>query len=492
MSTPSWLWHLGHVPGYLVLAIHVALQVFFIGRALLRPEREPAARMAWVVVILVAPVVGLVLYVLFGEPNIGRRRIARLRAALARLPAFDTLATHEGEGEAAFIVPNRLAPLFRVGESISGFPVVGGNTGALMASSDAAIDAMIADIDAATEHVHLMFYIWLPDGNGLKMVEAVKRAARRGVPVRAMADDLGSRLLIRSPHWKDMAAAGVRVAAALPVGFPLSRPLKGRIDMRNHRKILVVDNRVTYCGSQNCADPAFAIKAKYAPWVDAMMRFEGPIVRQNQHLFASDWMAHTSEDLSALVAEPVGPLGDGFPAQVIGTSAATRPSAMPEMFEALMYAARREMVATTPYYVPDEPIQAALCASARRGVATTLILPARNDSWIVAAASHSYYGQLLEAGVRIFEFLPGLLHTKSLIIDGEVTLIGSANMDRRSFELNSENNILLFDKALSRAMRARQDEYIAQSKEVDRAEVEAWSLYARLRNNAIAMFGPVL
>ncbi len=492
MSTPSWLWHLGHVPGYLVLAIHVALQVFFIGRALLRPEREPAARMAWVVVILVAPVVGLVLYVLFGEPNIGRRRIARLRAALARLPAFDTLATHEGEGEAAFIVPNRLAPLFRVGESISGFPVVGGNTGALMASSDAAIDAMIADIDAATEHVHLMFYIWLPDGNGLKMVEAVKRAARRGVPVRAMADDLGSRLLIRSPHWKDMAAAGVRVAAALPVGFPLSRPLKGRIDMRNHRKILVVDNRVTYCGSQNCADPAFAIEAKYAPWIDAMMRFEGPIVRQNQHLFASDWMAHTSEDLSALVAEPVGPLGDGFPAQVIGTSAATRPSAMPEMFEALMYAARREMVATTPYYVPDEPIQAALCASARRGVATTLILPARNDSWIVAAASHSYYGQLLEAGVRIFEFLPGLLHTKSLIIDGEVTLIGSANMDRRSFELNSENNILLFDKALSRAMRARQDEYIAQSKEVDRAEVEAWSLYARLRNNAIAMFGPVL
>ncbi len=488
----TWLWNLGHAPGYMLLIIHVALQVFFIGRALLRPEREPAARMAWVVVILVAPIIGLLFYVLFGEPNIGRRRVGRLRAALARLPAFDALATHEGEGEAASVVPTRLAPLFRVGESISGFPVVAGNTGALLASSDAAIDAMIADIDAAADHVHLMFYIWLPDGNGLKMVDAVKRAARRGVAVRAMADDLGSRLLIRSPHWQDMAAAGVRMAAALPIGFILSRPLKGRIDMRNHRKILVVDNRVTYCGSQNCADPAFEIKAKYAPWVDAMMRFEGPIVRQNQHLFASDWMAHTSEDLSALVAEPVGPLGAGFPAQVIGTSAATRPSAMPEMFEALMYAARRELVATTPYYVPDEPIQAALCASARRGVATTLILPARNDSWIVAAASRSYYAQLLDAGVTIYEYRPGLLHTKSLTIDGEVTLIGSANMDRRSFELNFENNILLFDKELTRAMRMRQEEYKGQSNIVDRAEVEGWSLRARLRNNAIAMFGPVL
>jgi cardiolipin synthase len=491
-TSNTFLWNLGHAPGYLLLAIHVSLQIFFIGRALLRPEREPAARMAWVVVILVAPVLGLVLYVLFGEPNIGRKRVARLRAALERLPSYDATATHEGEGEAEAQLPQRIAPLFRVGASISGFPAVAGNSGVLLPSSDAAIDAMIADIDAATEHVHLMFYIWLPDNNGVKMVEAVKRAARRGVTVRAMADDLGSRLLIRSPHWKDMAGAGVRLAAALPIGFILSRPLKGRIDMRNHRKILVVDNRVTYCGSQNCADPAFEIKAKYAPWVDAIMRFEGPIVRQNQHLFASDWMAHRAEDLSALVAEPVGPIGPGFPAQVIGTSAATRPSAMPEMFEALMYAARRELVATTPYYVPDEPIQAALCASARRGVDTTLILPARNDSWIVAAASRSYYAQLLGAGVRLYEYRPGLLHTKSLTVDGEVTLIGSANMDRRSFELNFENNILLCDPELTRAMRLRQDEYIAQSNPVERAEVEAWTLYSRLRNNAIAMFGPVL
>lgn len=480
--------HLGFAS--FLLLLHVAAQAVFIVRALLRPQREPAARLAWVVVIIVFPILGIFAYVMFGETNLGRRRIARLRAALARLPSFHEISAHEGEREA--FVPEHLAPLFRVGESISGFPPVAGNRATLLPDSDAAIAAMIADIDAATDHVHICFYIWLPDGNGLKMAEAVKRAARRGVIVRAMADDLGSRLLIRSPHWQDMADAGVRLIRTLPIGFILLRPLRGRIDMRNHRKIVVVDNRVTYCGSQNCADPAFAIKAKYAPWVDLMMRFEGPIVRQNQHLFASDWMAHTPEDLSDLVGAPVGEVGEGFVAQVIGTSAAIRSTGMPEIFESLMYAARRELVVTTPYFVPDEPIQAALCASARRGVETTLIVPKRNDSWIVAAASRSYYHELLEAGVRLYEYRPGLLHTKSLTLDGEATLVGSANIDRRSFELNFENNILFVDKEMTAEVRARQAQYLADSDRVEIAAVEAWGLREQLRNNTIAMFGPVM
>jgi cardiolipin synthase len=147
----------------------------------------------------------------------------------------------------------------------------------------------VADIDAAKDHVHLMFDIWLPDNNGCKVVEALKRAAARGITCRAMADGLGSRTMIKSKHWRDMREAGVRLGIALPIGNPLLRPLKGRIDLRNHRKIVVVDNLITYCGSQNCADPEFRIKAKYAPWVDAMMRFEGPIARQNQYLFVADW-----------------------------------------------------------------------------------------------------------------------------------------------------------------------------------------------------------
>jgi cardiolipin synthase len=285
----------------------------------------------------------------------------------------------------------------------------------------------------------------------------------------------------------------VRLARALPVGNPLLRVLGGRIDLRNHRKIAVIDGTVTYCGSQNCADPEFRIKPKYAPWVDAMMRFEGPIARQNQRLFASDWMTHADDEIDALLrGPPPAPAAGGFTAQVIGTGPTVRHSAMPEMFASLIYSARQELLVTTPYYVPNEAMQAALCASARRGVATALVVPARNDSRVVAAASRSYYAELLDAGVILYEYHGGLLHTKSLTVDGEMLLIGSANMDRRSFNLNYENNILVHDAALTAALRERQRDYIARATRVDPGTVAAWGWRRRLWNNAVAMLGPVL
>jgi cardiolipin synthase len=289
-----------------------------------------------------------------------------------------------------------------------------------------------------------------------------------------------------------MQAAGVKVARALPIGNPLLRMVIGRIDLRNHRKIVVIDDAITYCGSQNCADPEFRIKAKYAPWVDAMVRFEGPVARQNQYLFAADWMAQVDERIDDLLRRPLPQPRGGIPAQVVGSGPTIRHSAMPEMFETLMYSARRELVITTPYYIPDDSMQEALCASARRGVATIIVFPARNDSPLVAAASRSHYAGLLEAGVRVFEYQEGLLHTKSLTLDGEVTLIGSANMDRRSFDLNYENNILLYDPALTAEIRRRQDHYLTKSRAVSRDEVEAWPLPRRLLNNTVAMIGPIL
>ncbi|MCB1467167.1 MAG: cardiolipin synthase [Rhizobiaceae bacterium] len=478
-------------PAYLAwfsFGASLILQVYFVLRSLLRPHREPASRFAWVAVIVVAPLVGILAYLLFGEANIGRKRVARFRKALQRLPAMDKLNEDVGEAK----IPERYATPFVVGRSISGYLPVGGNTADLMKDSASAIDAMVSDIDAAKSHVHVLFYIWLEDDSGLKMIEAVKRAARRGVVCRIMVDDLGSRALIRSSRWKEMDECGVRLAVALPIGNPLLRPFRGRIDMRNHRKIVVIDNDVTYCGSQNCADAAFAVKAKYAPWVDIMLRFEGPVVRQNQHLFAADWMAHVSEDLSDLLKEPVIETAGGFPAQAIGTGATVRYSSMPEVFVSIMNAARRELVITTPYYVPDEPIQAALCASARRGVKTTIIFPRRNDSWVVAAASRSYYRELLSAGVTIYEFGPGLLHTKSVTVDGELSLVGSANVDRRSFELNSENNILLLDAGITKRIRKRQQSYIEDSIQISKESVARWSTSRQIWNNAIAMLGPVL
>jgi cardiolipin synthase len=476
----------------LAVAMFALLELAVIARILLRPHRDPASRIAWVVVVGVLPLLGMLGYLLLGEVNIGRRRAARLRAVLERMPEFPR--QHAADpGDPAPAIPDQYRHLFDLGRSIGGLDPVGGNTAHLLPDSNATIDALVADIDAAKDHVHLLFYIWLPDRNGCKVAEALKRAAARGVTCRAMADALGSRTLIRSEQWEAMRVAGVRVAVGMPIGNPLLRPLLGRIDLRNHRKIVVIDDCITYCGSQNCADPEFLVKAKYAPWVDAVMRFEGPIARQNQFLFASDWMTYVDENLDDILSRQLpSPAPRGVPAQVIGTGPTVRYSAMPEMFESLLFAARREVVVTTPYYVPDESLQSALCTTAYRGVDTTVVFPARNDSWVVGAASRSYYADLLAAGVRIHEYEGGLLHAKSLTVDGEITLIGSANMDRRSFELNYENNILFHDAALTGAMRERQQRYIARSRRVTREAVAAWPTSRRLWNNVIATLGPVL
>lgn len=475
----------------IAIAVHTLILVAVMIRVILRPHREPASRIAWLVVIVSLPVFGMLVYLLLGETSIGRRRVARMREVIEGLPS---LSTETGEGGSPIMtnVPAEYQHLFDVGQSISGFSAVGGNSAHLLEDSNAAIDSMVADIDAAKDHVHLIFYIWLADNNGCKVVEALKRASARGVTCRAMADGLGSRAMIKSKHWKSMSDAGVHVAVALPVGNPLLSSFFGRIDLRNHRKILVIDGHITYCGSQNCADPEFRVKPKYAPWVDAVMRFEGPIAKQNQYVFASDWMTYVDENLDEMLSAATPASKGNIPAGVVATGPTIRYSAMPEMFASLMHTARRDLVISSPYYVPNESLQDAICAAAYRGVDTTIIFPARNDSWIVAAASRSYYADLLAAGVKIHEYVGGLLHTKSLTMDGDVSLIGSANMDRRSFELNYENNILFVDRTLTEELRARQQVYLANSTEVTAADVANWPVRRRIWNNTIAMLGPVL
>ncbi len=468
----------------------LGVEMFFVARAILRPHRSPASRVAWVFVIAFLPVVGVLFYLLLGETNIGHRRRMRVLQVQAKLPPT-SLAEDERQYE-KFGIPAAYDNLFETAQSISGFPVVGGNQGRLFSNSNETIHSLVGDIDAAVDHVHLLFYIWLCDNNGKKVVDAVMRAAKRGVRCRVMVDNLGSRDLIRSDSWTAMREAGVLASVALPIGTPILRALLGRIDLRNHRKIAVIDNRITYCGSQNCADAEFRIKPKYAPWVDAVMRFDGPIVVQNQHLFLSDWMTHSEEDLGCLLTGFPNSREDGFPAVAFGTGPTVRNASMPEMFVSLMHAAQNEVIVTTPYYVPDESMQNALRACAHRGDDTTVIFPARNDSRIVAAASESYYPELIEAGVKVYEYQGGLLHTKTVTIDGRVTLIGSANLDRRSFDLNYENNILFYSEEQTRQVRELQQHYISQSNPVTLEMIAEWSVFDRLWRNTMGILGPLL
>ena len=226
-----------------------------------------------------------------------------------------------------------------------------------------------------------------------------------------------------------------------------------------------------------------------------MSRWEGPVARHCQYLFVSDWMGEGGDDISFMLSEPwpAGRPGAGkITAQVLGTGPTVRFDAMPACFAELIHSARRELVVTTPYFVPDEQVLYALTSAARRGVDTILVLPKRNDSRIVAATCRSYYGDLINAGVKLFEYHCGLLHAKTMVVDRAVGLIGSANLDRRSFELNFENNILFADKEFAATIRARQDEFLADSDPVTRSDVDSFSVAARLWQNSVAMVSPIL
>ena len=456
-------------------------------RALLRPHREPASRLAWIIAVLALPIVGVLLYLLLGETRISGARRERGRDINSKLPR--PRGNYECKSEK--IAAAHWAA-FALARNVNQLDPTCANSARLASDSNAAIDEMVADIDAARETVHGCFYIWLGDNNGLKLKHAFVRAAQRGVKVRLLADALGSRRMIRSSHWKDMRDGGCEMLVALPVGNPLWTLIRGRVDLRNHRKQLILDNRIVWCGSQNAADPEFRIKPRYAPWVDIMSRWEGPAAQQSQYLFVSDWIAEGGEDVSSLLTAPMVTVDGNVLAQVLGTGPTAEFDAMPACFSELIHTAREELVITTPYFIPDEQLLFALTSAGRRRVRTVMLFPKRNDNWIVAAASRSYYKDLIDAGVEVYEFRPGLLHAKTMVVDRCVGLVGSANLDRRSFELNFENNILFNDREFAAAMRRRQDDYLAQCDRVTREKVASYGLVLRLWQNLLATLSPML
>lgn len=473
-----------------ILVLHTLLVITFTIRILLRDDLFPPGRLAWFIVLNLLPYFGSAIYFLFGEIDLGNRADKRHKEIFQQIIAKASWFMGEATSTQALIKPV-YRPAFRYAGSINGFHPTAGNTAELMADGSETLSRMVADIDAATDHVHVLYYIWFEDNTGQAIAEALIRAARRGVTCRAMADGLGSRALINSELWRRMKVAGVHLAVALSLKRPIRTILTSRLDLRNHRKITVIDSRITYCGSRNSADPEFLVKAKYAPWVDIMLRFTGPVVAQNQLLFASDWMQATNESLDCITLAST-PAEDGFPAQVMGVGPTERHGATPQLFANLLACAQDQLTLSTPYFVPDATVLEALCAAAHRGVSVALIFPKVNDSWIVAAASRSYYHRLLDAGCVIHEFKGGLLHAKTLTIDGTISLIGSSNLDLRSFDLNYENNILLQDEATTQAIAKRQQSYIRRSEVVTLPTVLAWHYHKRIWHNVIATIGPVL
>ena len=466
----------------------MALQFTFVGFLLAKRSRQTSStNLTWIVIILAIPILGALIYLMLGEVRLGRWRLKRYSDLVQRIrssPGF-----YPKEGRYPDLKPGHQS-LSELVTSVGESEPRGGNSLKLYPVSDQLIDSLTEDIEGAAHHCHLLFYIFLADGSGRRVCEALERAAGRGVACRLLVDAVGSAPFLDSELRRSLEKSGVQVAAALPAS--LFRANVERMDLRNHRKLAVIDGRVGYTGSQNIADAAFSPKPRFAPWVDLSVRIEGPVVHDLQNLFVEDWYVDTQEALEDLLELECPMIADGVPAQIMGTGPMSYHEALRQFTQAAFHNARKELILTTPYFVPDEATFAALCTAARRGVHAQVVVPARNDSPLVGPASRSFYEEMLDCGVEIHEFTEGLLHAKTLTVDRDLALVSTANFDRRSFELNFEVSTLVYDTNFARQLRFLQRTYIERSRRIqaDRWRRRRWPL--RVAQNAAGIFSALL
>lgn len=473
----------------LIIASGFLIQLCVAAVVVVRKGDRPSVALAWVVVIMTVPVVGVLCYLLFGEVWFGRYRMRRHAEILARLDRPEIHIHSDPRARASDLDPVE-QQLARLAESVSNSHATAGNLLTLHGDTDEMLERMIEAIDAAEHHVHLLTYIYLDDAAGVLVGHALRRAASRGVAVRLMVDGLGSRAFLRSGLRQEIEGDGVRVAEALPVN--LFRALVRRIDMRNHRKLLVVDGRIAFTGSQNIAAKGFAPKASYAPWVDCSVRIEGPLVRELQLIFVEDWFLDTGEAIDELLKLHPRVVEGGIKAQTVATGPNFNNAAMASLVQAAVQVAREELIFTTPYFVPDAALHQSMLIAARRGVQVHLVVPQRNDSRLVGLASRSHYESLLNAGVRIHEFTRGLLHAKTITIDRSLAFVMTANLDRRSFEINFEQSVLIYDSDFASGLRFHQQGYMDQSVELSPHVWRHRSLRLRLAQNTAGLLSALL
>ena len=451
---------------------------------ILRRQLAPATSLAWLAMIFLSPEAGVALYLLIGSRRLGHRRVRLHRAVIeAMRPA--SLA-----GQQEHVIAPTSLPVVLQAEKIGGMPVVGGNQVELLAESQAMVDRLVSDIDAARHHVHLLFYIIAHDGTAQRVAEALLRAAGRGVACRVLADGAGSRAFFRYGGLaRKLCAGGVRARPALSVN-PLRRRLS-RIDLRNHRKLAVIDGAVAYAGSQNIVDADYG-RSSEGPWIDLTGRFAGPVVGQLQSVFIEDWAFETGEELGGPDYLPVlQPVGEIL-AQTVPTGPSQQAEALPRVLLTAIHAAQRRVVITSPYLVPDEATVMALAMAVDRGVEVDLVVPRRSDHPLVSAAGRAHYDRLLESGVRVYLYGPGLLHAKTMTVDDSFALLGSSNLDIRSFYLNFELNVLLFGPQITHELRFAQTRYIADAQLLDRDKWRARPRVRRYLDSAAALLSPLL
>jgi cardiolipin synthase len=470
-----------HLAGWLVV-----LQVVLVVGTLcwvLHTKRDTMSAIAWSLTVLLLPFLGAFLFFLFGVQSI-TRPVTRKRR---RQSAYRRLA--DGPGPPPAEVPERWATLARLGHHESGFPVTAGNAVRLYHDGTPAYEAMLEAIAAARHHVHFQFFIVRSDASGRRFVDALCAAAKRGVEVRLLYDSVGSYNL-SSRLLRELRDAGGRAASFLPIFNPLYRL---RVNLRNHRKIVVADGRVAFTGGLNIGDEYLGLDPRFGRWRDTHLRVEGPAAGGLQRVFLEDWHFATGEAVRGGAYFPEFPEAPGGSlVQVVHSGPDADYKAIRETYFAGILSARKRAWVASPYFVPDAGLRDALCLAARSGVDVRLLGLFRPDKWVPYLAGRFYWADVLAAGVKVHQYAGGMMHAKYVLVDGEWASVGSANTDNRSLHLNFEANCQLFDPALVAELEGEYLRDLELSVRIDPEVYATRPLVSRFAENAARLFSPIL
>jgi cardiolipin synthase len=459
--------------------------------AVLVRRKEPSSTIAWILVLLLLPAFGAILFLLFGRDRV--RWPARRKRQLDEVVRAQVLDVDPRPGE-----PDRTSHLtigssleqglFRVAQHLTHLRATSGNRVDVLAQGGDAYDAIGEAIDAARHHVHAQYYLIRDDATGAWFREHLVAAAKRGVRVRLLMDGFGCLRLPRS--WRrPLTAAGAEVATFLPMRSVLLQP----VNLRNHRKIVVVDGATSFTGGLNVGDEYRGHMAGLGAWRDVHLRIRGLASGELQRIFFQDWAFATGRFITP---EGYFPRADapegGATIAIVPSGPDTRTEAIQRLFVGAIGGATREVAVTTPYFVPNESLQVAMELAAMRGVRVRLVLPSKSNHAVTFHAGRSFYAPLIDAGVEVCEYQPGIVHAKTLVADSQVALVGSANMDLRSFRLNFEVHTLVHDESTAAALRAEFERNMAQSRQVDATSWLARGWSPRVKEGAARLVSPLL
>ena len=428
---------------YIVVYTIYAITILGTIVIIITENRNPVKSLAWVLVLAFLPIVGLVFYIFFGQNFKAKRMVSRRIKRKLRKRDYHSIVNID-----SLPLNEESKQEIRLCHSLCSVPYYSGSHVKIFTSGEDKFKHYLQDLEIAQEYIHIQYYIFEDDKLGNRVKEDLLRCARRGIQIRILYDDVGC-WSVKKRFFKEMQDAGIAVRPFLEITFP---QLASRINYRNHRKITVIDGKIGYIGGMNIAD-RYVEGTKWGTWRDTHLRIEGPAVRGLQLLFAVDWSYECKEVLSdsrffppvadkgksGIQIAPGGPIGEWSNIAMLFLKAITN--------------AKKNVYIQTPYFLPTESLVKALQTAALAKVDVRLMIPERSDSTVLRFASFSYITEMLRAGVKVYFYQPGILHSKTIIIDDELCSVGSTNFDFRSFEHNFEANAFIYDREVNSEMK---------------------------------------